>query len=58
MTSEAEEKKNRAAQALGRKGGKSGVGASKKRGDSEFYRQLRARQVVKSGEVVEKKVEV
>ena len=34
---------NKAAVALGRKGGKAGTGASKRRGDSAYYRALRAK---------------
>ena len=33
---------SKAAAALGRKGGKAGTGASKRRGDSAYYRALRA----------------
>jgi len=33
---------SKAAAALGRKGGKAGTGASKRRGDSAYYRTLRA----------------
>jgi hypothetical protein len=34
---------SKAAAALGRKGGKAGTGASKRRGDSAYYRALRAK---------------
>lgn len=34
---------SKAAAALGRKGGKAGTGAAKRRGDSAYYKALRAR---------------
>lgn len=34
---------SKAAAILGRKGGKAGTGASKRRGDSDYYRKLRAK---------------
>ena len=39
---------SKAAAALGRKGGKAGTGASKRRGDSAYYKALRAKVKPKS----------
>lgn len=38
-----------AAAVLGRKGGKAGKGAAKRRGDSAYYKALRAKRNVKAG---------
>lgn len=39
----------KAAAALGRRGGKAGTGEAKRRGDSAYYKALRAKRNVKAG---------